>query len=292
MNSLVSKVMDQLIEQIEKGVNPWKRSWQSGLPVNVTTDKRYRGINVVLLWMAEVENGYASGEWGSMKQFGARGYRVKEAELKKSTRIVFFRKLDKKDADGNVVYTKDGRARQTGMLRVGWVFNVAQLENWTAAPAAQYDYEGRHIEAQRIVDALGVTLVHGEPAYQPLADRICMPITSKFDSLDAYYSTLFHEVAHWTGHGSRLARPGIMVSRSKESKEYAAEELIAEISAAFLNAHTGLSTNTHADNSASYLSSWLKTFDDKREALYAASKDAGQVLDYVTTRSQQQELAA
>jgi antirestriction protein ArdC len=122
------------------------------------------------------------------------------------------------------------------------------------------------------------------PSYSALFDTLRMPQPSSFTSLDEYWATLFHETVHWTGHKSRLDR-----KQTQMPNQYAAEELVAEIGAAFMNSHFGIDTSR---NNAAYLRNWLQKFEDKRQAIFVAAKDAGKAFEYLTTQPQEMEQAA
>lgn len=279
MNRLVTEVLDRLVAEIEAGKNPWKKSWKGGgMPLNGTTRKTYRGINTLILWLAAEEKGYASNEWATFKQWGANGTYVRKGE--KGTPIVFYKILEKGEGEEKDTFP---------MLRVSWVFNRAQLDGAEAEPQAAQPQppEQRHAAAQAWLEGSGIQLVEGKPSYAPIADRIFMPKTTAFISLDEYWATLFHECVHWTGHKSRLARLQPIIDL--DQRGYAAEELVAEIGAAFMNAEFGIDTE---QNNAAYLRGWLSKFEDKRQAIFTAAKEAGRAFEYLTRQQQQLEQAA
>jgi antirestriction protein ArdC len=274
VNSLVSQVLDRLVADIEAGKNPWKKSWKGagGLPRNSTTSRAYRGINTLMLWLAEMDKGFSSSSWATFKQWGGAGRHVRKGE--KGTPILFYKMLEKGEGDD---------ARSIPMLRVSWVFNEAQLDEAAAQPqAAEPTPEEKHIRAMAWLDTLGMKIGQGKPCYIPALDEVRMPMPSDFDSLDEYWSTLFHEGVHWTGHKRRLAR-------NFSEEFYAAEELVAEIGAAFLGANFGIDTEK---NNAAYLRGWLSKFDDKRTAIFTAAKEAGRAFEFLTIPRQQMEQAA
>lgn len=282
MNSLVTQVLDRLVAEIEAGKNPWKKSWTGGggMPSNAVTRKTYRGINTLLLWMAGLDKGYATNEWATLKQWGGAGRRIRKGE--KGTPILFYKILEKGEGDEKSRFP---------MMRVSWAFNRAQLDQAEAEPCvAQPQPDEHHARAQAWFEGSGIKLGGaGGPGYSPLLDMIAMPPASSFDSLDEYWTTMFHEGVHWTGHKSRLDRFG-PVFGVKGSETYAAEELVAEIGAAFMGAEFGIDTEK---NNAAYLRGWLSEFKDKRQAILTAARDAGKAYEFlINLQQQQQEQAA
>lgn len=280
MNSLVKDVLDRLVAEIEAGKNPWKKSWTGGggLPSNGVTRKTYRGINTLLLWMAGLDKGYASSEWATFKQWGGQGLFVRKGE--KGVPILFYKVIEKGEGDDKSSFS---------MLRVSWVFNRAQLDAAEAEPceAQPQPPEQRHQQARVWLQQSSMRLTHGGPAYSPLHDVVMMPEPEKFSDLDEYWSTLFHESVHWTGHKSRLNRTGI--AGVVKAQSYAAEELVAEIGAAFMGAHFGIDTEK---NNAAYLRNWLSQFEDKRQAIFTAARDAGKAFEFLTATPAALEQAA
>lgn len=279
MNSLVTKILDQLVAEIEAGRNPWAKSWkgQGGLPENGVTGHRYRGLNTLLLWLSAMDKGWPSLRFASFKQWGGQGRFVKKGE--KGTPIIFYKVVEKRDEEGSY-----------RMARVSWVFNEAQLDGAAAEPpvAQQPTPEQRHAAAQQWLDSMDIRLgvSMGNPCYAPALDVICMPDAASFTDLDEYWSTFFHESVHWTGHKSRLARE---MGTIKDSPAYAMEELVAEIGAAFMNAEFGIDT---MKNNAAYLRGWLSSFPDKRQAIAKAAKLAADAFEYLTKQQQVMEAAA
>lgn len=275
MNSLVKQVLDRLVEQIEAGKNPWKKSWKTsgGMPINATTNKTYRGINTLILWLAADTNGYASNEWATFKQWSANGRYVRKDE--KGTAILFYKMLEKGEGDD---------AQRIPMLRVSWVFNTAQLVAAEAEPQVTETQppEQRHAKAQAWIETLGIVHAAGPPSYSPTLDQLFMPAPADFTDLDEYWSTMLHEIVHWTGHKSRL-------DRQMTQNALAAEELVAEIGAAFMCAEFGIDTEK---NNAAYLRHWLSNFEDKRQAIFTAAKDAGKAYEFLTRQPAAMEQAA
>jgi antirestriction protein ArdC len=228
-------------------------------------------MNVFWLWMVADMCGYASPYWMTYNQARSLGAQVKKGE--KSTIAIFYKSYTK-EVEAPGTGEKSDEARR--VLKAYPVFNADQVEGLPERyyPAASLDLvepEGREAEFDTFFGAIPVTLRHrgGEAYYEPGADRITMPPAHLFTGFDQYYATLGHELSHWTGHPSRLARD---LKNRFGTAAYAAEELIAELSSAMLGAELGLPV-THLDSHASYIEHWLKLLrQDDRAILTAAAK--------------------
>lgn len=248
------------------------------MPVNALTGRTYRGINTLLLWIAGENGGYASNRWATFKQWQEKGRVV--AKGSKGTTIVFYKILEKGEGEDKSSFP---------MLRCSWLFNEAQLEALDTAEAEPQVTEPtpdeRIIRAANWHGQLGMKIGQGTPAYVPAMDTVLMPMPSDFTSLEEYWSTLFHETVHWTSHKTRLDRKLVF---ERSSLDYAAEELVAEIGAAFIGAEFGINTE---ENNAAYLRHWLGQFEDKRQAIFTAAKDASRAFEFLTHQQQMEQAA-
>lgn len=200
-----------------------------------------------------------------------RGGKVKKGE--KASMVVFWKWLEVEDK-------KTGEKKEIPYLRYINVFHIDQTEGVKAKHTGN-DYPDS-ADADEAADAIirdylarsGIELSHEEGArayYQPSADRVVLPLRKQFAETAEYYSTAFHELAHSTGHESRLNR--LTQTAAFGSDEYSKEELVAEISAATLTNHVGLETTGSFQNSAAYVQSWLKALkNDKRMIVSAAGR--------------------
>jgi len=274
-----SAVTARIIEALEAGVVPWHKPWRSfagNAPRSMSTGKAYQGVNVWTLGATAMMRGYSSPYWITFKQAKERGGSVRKGE--KGSPVVFWKFLDKKDpATGEV----DGKIP---LLRYFTVFNVEQCDG-IEAPAIEALPEREPIEAceaiaRGYID--GPTVNHGgdRAYYSPALDMIGMPRIGQFDTTEHYYGTLFHELAHSTGHADRLARKSLVHPAAFGSEDYSREELVAEMAAAFLCGEAGIEVNVV--HHASYIGSWLKALqDDNRlvvQAGAAAHKAAALIL--------------
>jgi antirestriction protein ArdC len=264
-------VTNRLADAFEQGNVPWHKPWKSlGDPANLVSKKPYRGINVWLTLLS----GYQSPWWVSFKQALDLGGNVRKGE--KGTVVVYWSLFKKKEkqADGSV---KEARIP---VLRYSTVFNVEQCDGLDAkvppAPVQTVAFGAKHDLAEILLDLWKnkptISEGNGDRAcYTPFLDRIEMPERTRFESLDAFYQTLFHEAIHATGHESRINRWKKGSDQFQfGSESYSEEELIAEIGGCFLQQVAGLDIQT--DNSAAYLRNWAsKLRGDKRLIIRAAS---------------------
>jgi antirestriction protein ArdC len=271
--SPAARITQEIIARLEAGTKPWVQPWR-GVPVSRPLRAcgiPYRGMNVFWLWMVADMCGYASPYWMTYNQAQGLGAQVRKGE--KSTIAIFYKS-----------YTKEAEAPDTGersdearrVLKAYPVFNADQVEGLPERfhSAASFDLvepAGREAELDAFFAGIPVDLRHqgSEAYYEPTPDRVTMPPTHRFAGFDHYYATLAHELSHWTGHSSRLARD---LKNRFGTAAYAAEELVAELSSAMLGAELGLPV-AHLDSHASYIEHWLNLLrDDDRAILTAAAK--------------------
>jgi antirestriction protein ArdC len=278
------KVTDAIINAIEQGVGNWRMPWHTSgryafSPLNVTSRKAYRGVNTVCLWAAAQAKGYESGEWGTYKQFQERGAQVRKGE--KSTTVVFWKFANA------TTETEDGEETKTGsrlLFTRGYsVFNAAQVDGYTPKAEPNTPMPERIERAEQFFRSIGAELRHGgnRAFYAPDADYIQMPPFGAFIKNVAYYSTLAHEHTHWTAQASRCDR---QLGKRFGDNAYAAEELIAELGAAFTCAHLGISTEPREDH-AQYINSWLKVLKADKRAIFTAASKAQQATDWLIQRT-------
>jgi len=272
VNQLIEATLDDLMWKIEKGTGDWVRDWVSGgVPRNYTTGRRYHGVNILLLWSARDVNRYPSGDWATYKQWAASGRQVKGGET--STAIFIMKDALKKGGD------RDNPADHYRLMRCAFVFNAAQLVAPPDRVTEAVTPAQRDAACDRLVAATGALIGEGEqPLYRPAADMILIPPIGRFMSAEGYYATLFHELAHWTGHKDRLDR----------HEDYAFEELVAELGAAFTCSTMGVAFDT--DNTAAYLRSWLRSVRQERgAALMRAASLASKAHDFIVSRETKEE---
>ena len=275
-----------IIEKLEQGTIPWQRPWSGGgCPRNLVSGKEYRGVNVWLLGCQD----FTSPFWVSFKQAKALGGTVRKGE--KGTPCIFWKFLAR-DTENPV--TGETETKQIPLVRYYSVFNAVEQCDDISHPRLAVEAEEiapfDPIEAaEAIVSAYPEppTISHdgrGSAYYRPATDSIHMPERESFDSESAYYGTLLHEIGHSTGSQKRLARPGITNKIRYGSQGYALEELVAEMSSAFLLAEAGIGSEGLMDNSASYIASWIKSLRDDPKLVVRAGAQAQRAVDHILGR--------
>lgn len=278
---IYQRVTDQIVAMIEAGAGKFEMPWHraAGVPINASSRKPYRGVNTVMLWAAAQAAGYPSDIWATFKQWKEMGANVRKGE--RATSIVFWKISDPKDKEeGDADDAAGQEQRRSRALARGYaVFNAAQVDGYTAPVIPLLPAAERLDHAEAFFAGLGADIRHGGPiaCYVPSRDQIRMPAFEIFRSGVAYYGTLAHEATHWTGHETRCARD----LRNRFGDEaYAAEELVAEIGAAFLAADLDLAPEPRPDH-ASYIASWLKALKNDKRAIFTAAGKAQAAVDWM-----------
>lgn len=271
---LHQQITNRIIAALETAkASDWKCPWHragGGLPVNAKSGRPYRGINVLSLWCADQSAGYGDSRWATYRQWAELGAQVRKGE--KSSLVVFYKDYQ--------VEGDDGDPEKRFIAKASFAFNAAQVEG---APAAEAIPAGgfEPIEAaERVIQDTGARIDHGgnSACYIPSADRIQLPPRDRFASAEGFYGTVFHELGHWTGAKHRLDRD--LTGRFK-SQAYAAEELVAELTAAFVTAELGMASEPHGQT-ASYIASWIALLRDDKRALFTAAAAASKAADFLT----------
>jgi antirestriction protein ArdC len=278
-------VTERIVNELEAGTIPWHRPWNSpGTPKNLKTGKDYRGVNVLILNCAQ----YGSPYWLTYLQTREMGGVVRKGE--KGFPIVFWKLLHLTDP----VSTGREDSKQVPVLRYYTVFNVQQTEGIEIPVQLGARTFQPVEEAERIVSGMqNRPIIHNgfsQAFYRPSIDTIHLPVQSAFESSEEYYSVVFHELTHSTGHASRLNRFAEDARVAPfGSPEYSREELIAELGAAFLCAKGGIEHVT-IKNSAAYIKGWLETLENDHRLIVNAAGQAQKAADYILgTRSTEVE---
>jgi antirestriction protein ArdC len=260
-------VTNKIIEQLEQGSIPWRKPWVNGQAVNWKTQKPYRGINTMLL---------QAGEYATFKQITEAGGKVKKGA--KSEIVVFWTFLEKEDSEGEI--------NKIPFLRYYRVFNIETQAEGIEPKRKTEQFEHDPLEqCENIIkgykNAPKYTFEGGRAYYSPMIDLINVPPTKDFPKLGEYYSTMFHEMVHSTGHKSRLDREGVTVAKVAFGDEvYSKEELVAEIGASMLCGVAGIDNDT-MENSISYIQSWLKQLKNDKTLIVKASGQAQRAVDHI-----------
>jgi len=290
-------VTDTIIAQIEAGTPPWRKPWTGGkggaaFPLR-HNGEAYRGINILMLWATAHERDYNSAHWMTFKQAVDLGGMVKKGE--KCARSVLYGTFEKDDEQ------TEGKTEGEDKTRIPYaktnnVFNADQIENLPAeyyiTPEAPRDLGTEaNAELDTFFAETGADIISSDDArayYRPTTDQIHMPPIGTFHDVTGYYSTLSHELTHWTGAEKRLDR----IKKFQNRAAYAFEELVAEIGNCLLCLHLGVTPQF--DQSAAYIKGWLEALKDDKGLIFKAASEAQKAVDFIlaaTEAAQQGEAA-
>ena len=281
--TIYEMITTRITDLLQQGNIPWRKPWnaQSNMPKNLISNKPYRGINIFMLGCQS----YSSPYWITYKQATYLKGHIRKGE--KSTPLIFWKWLDIKDPDSNNTNGK------IPMLRYYSVFNLDQTEGITPPPEPEvtnniFDPIAKAENIVANMPQLPEIKFGGNRAYySPVLDYIQLPNQHTFNSPEEYYSTAFHELSHATGHVNRLGRKSILESSYFGSHEYSKEELVAEMGAAFLCGYSGIENST-IENSAAYISGWLKALRNDKTLLVHAAAQAQKASDYILNITHQE----
>ncbi len=295
---IYTRITNEIVVAIEAGTHAsgWKLPWHHdgsaiARPMNLASQKRYRGINILSLWIAAMKFGYGSGLWGTYRQFAAAGAQVRKGE--RSTTVVFWKQFQRGDADngtGEVTGSaghhgddcNDGHGRPRFMAKGYAVFNAAQVDGLDLPAQPVLPKTARIQAAEEFLGNLGIPIcVEGDQAcYVPSLDVVRMPPFARFRNAEAHAATTAHECAHATAAKHRLGRN---LSGRFGSEAYAAEECVAELTASFVMADLGLAYGARPESTA-YLASWLKVLKSDTRAIFTAASKAQAAADWMHTQ--------
>jgi antirestriction protein ArdC len=299
------EVTDRIIHMLETGVAPWQKPWNpteasSGMPMNPTTGKPYRGGNAIHLMATALLRGCADPRWMTYRQAAERGWQVRRGE--KGTQIEFWEAKAGRETstepiraanDGEQLADPAGEHRGNRLIhRVYTVFNAMQIDGvpeWM--PKQQSIFEV--VEAgKRILKNSGAIILHDQAdraLYNRAVDSIHLPPIHAFQDGAGYYGTALHELAHWTGHPSRLNRVTLNESYRFGDTSYAKEELRAELASVFLAAERGIPHDP--EQHAGYISSWITVLKQDKNEIFRAAHDASRAADFLLALERDRSIA-
>lgn len=266
-----------IVEALESGVAPWERPWLRKGPVcNLHSNKPYRGINVLLLWVATMRGNFADNRWLTFKQALDLGGNVRKGE--KGTKVIFWKILEKDNK-------KTGEKDKIPMARAYTVFNYSQCENLPEKYAPKehpgFSNDEKNPDIETFIANTGANIMYGNDraGYLKNTNDIIAPAANQFVSMSAFYATIFHELGHWTGSENRLKR---QFGERFGTEAYAFEELVAELTSAFLCAEFGV---TGKLQHREYIATWINVIKNDKNAIFTAAKLAQEACDYLLHRS-------
>jgi antirestriction protein ArdC len=287
--NLYTEITDKIIAELEAGRIPWAQPWGTGaanaslaMPSNAATKRRYSGINVLILWGAVIEGGFAGQSWLTFRQALSLGGHVRKGEH--GTTVVYADRFTPEDERRRAAETGE-EAGAIPFLKRFTVFNTDQCEGLPEdVAAAVVPPPPGQIEpqAEALIAATGADFRIGGPRayYNSAGDFVQVPPPAAYFEPINWHRTAFHELGHWTGHASRLNRDH---SGSRGTKPYAREELVAEIAGAFVCASLGIvPTVRHAD----YIGSWLDVLREDNRAVVRAASAASKAADFLLAFAQ------
>lgn len=281
--SLYDEVTNRIISELEAGRFPWVQPWGRaggtgpGLPRNATTGRTYSGVNILLLWGAAMEHGFASQSWLTFRQALSKGGNVRKGE--RGTTVVFADRFTPK-GEAEKAAREGTEPGTVAFLKRFTIFNLSQCEGLDAGLAVEpAPLPEREIipHAEALIEACRADFrIGGDKAfYVPSLDFIRVPPQTVFKEQINYYRTCFHELGHWSGAKHRLNRN---LSGGFGSKDYAREELVAEMTSAFICASLGIiPTVRHAD----YIAAWLDLLKADNRAIFRAASQASKAADFI-----------
>lgn len=278
MRDLYGEVSARIVAELERGAAPWVKPWSvtpgQNVPQNAVTNRSYSGCNVILLWLAR-DRGWSMPRFLTYRQATEAGGHVRKGEH--GTKICFVKQLQVKDGEG-----EEANTRLIPMLREYTVFNVEQCEDLPESvtrgkPMRVRNPDTRDALADDFLRSTGADIRegHGEAYYVPSRDFISLPAFAAFKGSDHFYGTAFHELTHWTGNKCRLDRD---LKNRFGSRDYAAEELVAELGAAFLCADFGFDGDVRH---AGYIATWIELLKADKRAFFTACSKAQAAADYL-----------
>ena len=284
-------VTNRIINQLEKGVLPWRKTWSSyGLAKNYVSGKSYKGINLLMM---NFFSPHSIPYYLTFNQAKGLGGHVKKGS--KSQQVIYFNVIFK-DKNGKKISKEVAKklgkdARVMKFLKYYNVFNVDDIEGIDFKIEELRLLPNERIErCEKVINGYPsppqyVEKDKGRAYYQPMEDYINMPPIEQHESAEFYYSTYFHELIHSTGHATRLAREEIVKPNRFGSVPYSQEELAAELGASFLRQVTGINSDPIFQNSSAYIQGWLSKLKDDKQFIFKASAAAQKAVDYIIGNS-------
>lgn len=271
------EITNRIVEAFEAGKIPWEQPWVCVPHANLVSGHCYNGINILLLWISASKRNFSKPLWLTYRQTTELGGNVRKGE--KGTSIVFWKPISVVDKEK----TTDEQTVQKTIpyLKIYTVFNVDQTEridpSFIEEHLPKMSAAGEPVvEADELIRSSGADIQHGEGAsYDRLSDVVIMPPVDSFVDWGAYYSIVFHELGHWTGHRNRCSRD---LTGRFGSPSYAMEELIAELTSAFI---CGTLSIVGKLQHTAYIGSWIKALKNDNRAIFRASSEARKAAQFL-----------
>jgi antirestriction protein ArdC len=276
MNRSADKIVETLLAHLNSGKLIWHNPYIISAQANAVSNKPYRGINQFITALAASSEGYSSPYWATFKQVADLGGKLNGAKGK-GVPILFYKDLPQRD---------DDEKERRFTVRHSFVFNLdlvsgIDAEKFTISEGDAVPNDDADRLAFEYLDRESVSMAHGNPAYSVVSDTVYMLRHDQLTTTDEYYSALFHELAHSTGHKTRLNRFERDAVRYDKKEEYSKEELVAEITAALLCHQCSVQSDASIENSAAYLQGWMRFIKDHQQAFVTAVQHAYKARDCI-----------
>jgi antirestriction protein ArdC len=290
------EVTDSIVGMLERGVAPWQKPWEPGasslgIPFNPTSERAYRGGNAIHLMATGLQRGYEDPRWMTYKQASDNGWQVLRGA--KGTQIEYWEVRQASDktqpsrpdggGDGNTANGNNADAEKSRLIhRVYTVFNAQQIEHIPPHTPKQHTTFEAVQAGEQILKNSGASIAHDQADrafYSRSQDSIHLPPKDAFKDAAGYYGTALHELAHWTGHPSRLDRSTLTDSYRFGDVNYAKEELRAELASVFLAAQRGVPHDR--EQYAAYVNSWIGALKRDKNEIFRAAHDASKATDFI-----------
>jgi antirestriction protein ArdC len=275
--SIHKKIADQVIEAMKTSGNNWIQSWavpSHQQPTSVVTDKEYTGVNWLILSLAKFDQNFTTGKWATYRGWQKLGAQVKKGS--KGHQIIYFStvKIDDQNSE---------ESKTIPYAKPYTVFNADQVEGYDLPEVDTMFHDMPDTVADDLANKIGVKIVNDNKAqalYIPSKDIINMPMQSQFKDPESYAATLLHEMVHWTSHKDRCDRN---IKNKHGTKDYAFEELIAELGSAMLCGSLNISARPREEH-AKYLNSWIAKLSENPKAIFSASAKAQKAVNFILDR--------
>lgn len=281
--SVYDAVTAQIVAAIESGAGICTMPWHSGIvpmtmPINAATEMPYHGVNIVSLWARAATRRYITGYWASYHQWRKLGAQVRGGE--RGSLIVFYKKLEADEPNKS-----DEGEGPRFVIRASHVFNAEQVDGWKLPQIRRLSQVERNAQVEAFVQATKAEVRHGAiiACYRRKLDYIDMPSPEQFigtltsSPTEAYYAVLCHEIVHWSGAPHRIDRT---FGKRFADADYAFEELVAELGAAFMCSAFGIVNEPRPDHAA-YIANWLTILDRDNRAIFKAASLAQEAVEYL-----------
>lgn len=295
------RVTNQIVSALETGnLPPWRKPWSesqtTGLPTNIVSGKSYRGTNPIVLMLTAMANGWCERFWGTFNQWKQSGCCVlpRPSHIRPGqwgTKVVYCKPVER------IRKTEDGEQEDRfWVLKEFTVFHIRQVQGEAAEKLlTNADSQNLFLDygpAEQVMEDSKVPIYYGgdKAVYSPANDCITLPPRSSFTGMAEFYGTAMHELAHATGHPSRLDR--LVKNARFGDLSYAFEELVAEIAGAFLCNELGVPDSGNLTNTTAYLSNWLQILKGDQHAIFRACSQASAAADLLLARSTQDDEVA